>query len=57
MLIAAVLQELMVTWPPFSVTTLPLCVAPNPVPEMVTWLPTDPVVAERLVMTGAGALL
>ena len=48
------LQELIVTGTPLSVTMLPLCVAPKPVPLMVTLLPTDPVVAERLVMTGPG---
>jgi hypothetical protein len=30
--------------------------APNPTPEITTWLPIDPVVAETLVITGAGAV-
>src|SRR5208282_4816872 len=40
---------------PFSVTMLLPCEAPNPVPEITTWLPTGPAVADRLVITGAGA--
>ena len=48
------LQELIVAAVPFSNTTLLLCAAPNPVPEITTWLPTDPVVAETLLITGAG---
>src|SRR5260370_777817 len=55
MLIDVPLQVLMVTAPPFSRTALPLCVAPKPVPEITTWLPMDPVVAETAVITGAGA--
>jgi len=55
MLIDVPLQLLMVNAPPFSSTTLPPCVAPKPVPEITTWLPIDPVVAETPVMTGAGA--
>jgi len=38
----------------FNVTKLPPWEAPNPVPSIATWLPTDPVVVETLVMTGAG---
>jgi hypothetical protein len=49
------LQELIVTGTSFNVTTLPLSDAPNPEPLIVTWLPTPPVVADTLVMTGAGA--
>jgi hypothetical protein len=49
------LQELVVTAVPFSNTALPPCVAPKLAPVIVTWLPTDPVVAETLVITGAGA--
>ena len=45
----------MVTAAPFSSTALLPCVAPKPVPEITTWLPIDPVVAETPVMTGAGA--
>src|SRR5258708_16304424 len=55
MLIDVPLQVLMVTAAPFSRTALPLCVAPKPVPEITTWLPMDPVVAETAVITGAGA--
>jgi hypothetical protein len=29
-------------------------VLPNPVPKIVTWLPTGPDVAERLEIAGAG---
>jgi hypothetical protein len=47
-------QELIVIGVPFNSTTLLPCGAPNPVPEITTWLPIDPVVAETLVITGAG---
>jgi len=49
------LQLLTVTAAPFSSTALPPCEPPNPVPEITTWLPIDPVVAETPVITGAGA--
>jgi len=49
------LQLLMVTAAPFSSTALLPCVAPNPEPDITTWLPIDPVVAETAVITGAGA--
>ena len=49
------LQLLMVTVAPFNNTALLPCAAPKPDPEITTWLPTDPVVAETAVMTGAGA--
>jgi hypothetical protein len=49
------LHVLIVTPAPFSSTPLPPCVPPNPVPEITTWLPIDPVVAETPVITGAGA--
>jgi hypothetical protein len=49
------LHELIVTGTSFNNTTLLLCVVPNPEPEITTWLPIDPVVAETLVITGAGA--
>jgi hypothetical protein len=49
------LQELIVTGTSFSSTSLLLCVAPNPVPDITTWLPTDPVVLETPVITGPGA--
>src|SRR3989442_1354630 len=49
------LQVLIVTAAPFSRTALPPCEAPNPAPEITTWLPIEPVVAETAVITGAGA--
>ena len=49
------LQLLTVTPAPFSSTALFPCEPPNPVPEITTWLPIDPVVAETPVITGAGA--
>src|SRR5712691_3367890 len=49
------LQVLIVTPAPFSRTALPPCEAPKPEPEITTWLPTEPVVAETAVITGAGA--
>src|SRR5258708_37847998 len=49
------LQVLIVTAAPFSRTALPPWEAPKPEPEITTWLPIDPVVAETVVMTGAGA--
>lgn len=49
------LQLLIVTAAPLSNTALPPCVGPKPDPEITTWLPTDPVVAETAVITGAGA--
>jgi hypothetical protein len=55
MLMDVSLQVLMVTPAPFSRTALPPCEAPNPEPEISTWLPIEPVVAETAVMTGAGA--
>src|SRR6266571_413904 len=48
------LQVLIVTAAPFSRTALPPCEAPKPEPEITTWLPIEPVVAETAVMTGAG---
>src|SRR6266850_3314879 len=54
-LIDVPLQVLIVTAAPFSRTALPPCKAPKPEPEITTWLPMDPVVAETAVMTGAGA--
>jgi hypothetical protein len=55
MLIDVPLHVLIVTAVPFSSTALPPCKAPNPVPDITTWLPIDPVVADTAVMTGAGA--
>src|SRR5580704_1973776 len=54
MLIDVPLQVLMVTGTPCKITMLPVCEAPNPEPETITWCPTEPVVAERLAITGAG---
>jgi len=54
MMIEVLLQELTVTGTLLSVTKLPFWEAPKFDPLMTTWLPTDPVVAETLVMTGAG---
>ena len=47
-------HELTVACVPFSSTMLLPCVAPKPVPVITTWLPINPVVAETLVITGAG---
>lgn len=55
MLIEVSLQPLMVTAAPFSSTALAPCVVPKPDPEITTWLPIDPVVAETAVIKGAGA--
>src|SRR5258708_12216397 len=49
------LQVLTVTAAPFSSTALPPCGAPNPEPDITTWLPMDPVVADTAVITGAAA--
>jgi hypothetical protein len=54
-LIDMLLHELIVMAALFSITRLLPCEAPNPVPEIVTSLPTLPVVAETLEITGAGA--
>ena len=55
MVIDVPLQVLIVTAAPFSRTALPPCEAPKPVPEITTWLPIEPVVAETPAMIGAGA--
>src|SRR5215470_2661977 len=55
MLTDVALQLLMVTATSFSSTSLAPCEAPKPVPEISTWLPIEPVVAETLLITGAGA--
>src|SRR5207245_815778 len=55
MLIDVPLHVLIGTATPFSRTTLFPCDAPNPVPEITTALPTDPVVADTPLITGAGA--
>jgi hypothetical protein len=46
-------QELIVVGRPFKRTWLLPADAPKPVPEITTWLPMEPVVAETLVMRGA----
>jgi hypothetical protein len=53
-LIDVLLHVLMVSSVPFSITALLPCEVPNPVPEITTWLPTGPVVAETVLITGAG---
>jgi hypothetical protein len=55
--IDVLLHVLTVTAEPFSKTVLPPCGLPNPLPEITTWLPTDPVVADTPVITGAAAEL
>jgi hypothetical protein len=48
------LQELIVSGEPLNSAALLPCDAPNPDPEIVIWLPTGPVVADKFVITGAG---
>jgi hypothetical protein len=55
MMIEVLLHELIDAGALFNNTKLPPCEAPKPVPVINTWLPIAPVVAETLVMTGAGA--
>jgi hypothetical protein len=55
MVIDVPLHMLMVTAAPFSRAALLPCEVPKPVPEITTWLPIEPVVADTAVMTGAGA--
>src|SRR5690242_3149364 len=50
------LQELIVATLPFRRTTPLPAEVPKPVPEMTTWLPTDPVVAEKVVIAGADVI-
>src|SRR5579863_5615098 len=50
------LQELMATATPFNTAWLVLCVAPNPAPEITTWLPAGPAVVDNPLITAAGAL-
>ena len=49
------LHEFTATGAPFRYTALFPCVLPNPLPVIVTGVPTGPAVADRLVITGAGA--
>jgi hypothetical protein len=53
--IEVALHEFTVATVPLNKTVLLPCVDPNPVPVMVTWLPTEPVVADTPEMTGAEA--
>jgi hypothetical protein len=48
------LQEFTVTGASFSVTMLLPCVAPNPEPEIVAWLPIAPPSGRTLEIAGAG---
>ena len=48
------LQELIVAATAFIRAWLLPCDAPNPDPEITIWLPTEAVVAETPVITGAG---
>jgi hypothetical protein len=48
------LQELTVTGAPFNNTTLAPCAVPKLEPVIVTWLPIAPVVADRVLINGAG---
>jgi hypothetical protein len=56
-MIEVLVHELTVMGAPFSITKLPPCDAPKPVPVMFTWLPIEPVVAETLVIAGAGVVV
>src|ERR1035441_7982508 len=47
-------HRLMVTGVPFRSTTLSPCVAPKLLPVISTWLPTEAVVVDMPVITGAG---
>src|SRR5690242_3319585 len=49
------LQEFTVMSAPLRLTRLLPWVEPKPAPEITTWLPTEPVVVERLLITGGGA--
>jgi hypothetical protein len=51
--IVLLLHALTVAGVPFSVTALPFCDVPKPVPEITTWIPAPPVVAETLLIAGA----
>jgi hypothetical protein len=51
------LHELTVTELPFNTTRLLPCAVPKFAPVITTWLPTEPVVADTLVITGAGVVV
>src|SRR6267154_2592307 len=53
--IEVLLQVLIVTGASFNKTRLPFCEAPKPLPLIATVAPIDPVVADTLVITGAGS--
>jgi hypothetical protein len=53
-MISVSLHRSTVSAAPFRVTTLLPCKLPNPEPETATGAPTEPVVGDRLVITGAG---
>jgi len=55
MLMDVLLQVLMVTAAPFSVTVLPPCEAPKPLPEITACAPITPVLGATPLITGAGA--
>jgi hypothetical protein len=55
MVMDVLLHELMITGVAFRITSLPPCVAPKLEPVITTSLPTVPLEAETLVVTGAGA--
>src|SRR5215472_11238390 len=57
MVIDVSLQEFTVMGASLSITALLPCELPKWEPVITTWLPTAPVVAETLVMIGAGAAL
>ena len=50
------LQALIVACAPFNNTMPEPCEAPKPIPEITTWPPIAPVVAETLLITGAGVV-
>jgi hypothetical protein len=49
------LQKLIGVETPFKSTRLPLCDVPKFTPVICTWLPSDAVVADKVVMMGDGA--
>jgi hypothetical protein len=57
MIIDVAVQEFTVTGTSFKSTELLPCMPPNPEPEIATWVPTVPVVADTLLMMGPGEVL